>query len=108
MNNLFFYVMTAMVTAPIAEEFLFRFGLQQTLKKAWGELVAIIITASLFAAVHMVVFPTSWVYILPGALVLGFVFNWSKDPMTGIRNSILTHMLLNSITILPLIWNSLA
>jgi membrane protease YdiL (CAAX protease family) len=79
------------VIAPIAEETFFRGFLFAGLRKYYPFWIAAGVSASIFAAGHMV----------PGAIlplcVMGFLFAWLRDRTGSIGPPIAMHMLINSL-----------
>jgi membrane protease YdiL (CAAX protease family) len=92
-NNLLLFVAVA-ILAPLLEEFLFRGLLQNSLMPhmpAWG---AILLSAAIFAAVHMDV------YAFPPILLLGAGFGYLYHVTGSLRVCILMHMINNGAAVL--------
>ena len=83
-------VLVVVVGAPLVEEFVYRGCLQSGLSRAWGDSMAWIVTAAIFATVHLS--GVEWPGLFAFALVLG-----SARRRTGtIGLSIITHMAYNA------------
>lgn len=86
------------VIAPMIEEILFRGFLQPALKKLFGGRYAIVVTASLFAAVHMDIFAFLQIFIL--GILLGYLYEKTQTLVA----SIFVHILHNSLTLFFLLY----
>lgn len=95
---LFFLLFFGTVMAPCIEEIIFRGFLQSALKKSFGGRYAIIISAFLFAFVHMDLFASLQIFIL--GLLLGFLYEKTKT----LAASIFVHILHNSLTVILLLY----
>ncbi len=86
------------VIAPIMEEIVFRGFLQPALKNSFGGRYAILVSASLFAAVHMDVFAFFQIFIL--GMLLGYLFEKTQT----LAASVFVHILHNSLTLVFLLY----
>lgn len=86
-------IASAVVMAPLEEELLYRVILQGTLQRHMSPTASILISASVFSAVHG--FPDA-VGLFPLALVLGFLY-WRTGSYLTI---VTTHAAFNGVTIL--------
>lgn len=86
------------VIAPIMEEIMFRGFLQPALKNSFGGRYAIVVSASLFAAVHMDIFAFFQIFIL--GMLLGYLFEKTQTLVA----SIVVHILHNSLTLVFLLY----
>lgn len=86
------------VIAPMIEEILFRGFLQPALKNHLGGRYAIVVTASLFAAVHMDIFAFLQIFIL--GMLLGYLYEKTQT----LAASIFVHILHNSLTLFFLLY----
>ncbi len=86
-------VTSAVVMAPLGEELLYRVILQGTLQQFLSPTASILISASLFSAVHG--FPDA-VGLFPLALILGFLY-WRTGSYLTI---ITTHAAFNAVTVI--------
>jgi membrane protease YdiL (CAAX protease family) len=86
------------IIAPIIEEIIFRGFLQSALKNYFGERYAVLISAFLFAAVHMDVFVFLQIFIL--GILLGYLYDQTKT----LAASVVVHILHNSLTMIFLLY----
>lgn len=86
------------VVAPIIEEIVFRGFLQPPLKNLLGGRYAILVSASLFAAVHMDIFAFFQIFIL--GMLLGYLFEKTQT----LAASVFVHILHNSLTLVFLLY----
>lgn len=82
--------LVVIVGAPIVEEIVYRGVVQPGLVASWGRSVGIVVTAVLFAAIHMQ--PVE----LPGLFVFALVLGWARHSTGTIGTSIVTHMAFNA------------
>ena len=82
--------LVVIVGAPIAEEIVYRGVVQPGLVASWGRLAGILVTAALFAAIHMQ--PVEF----PGLFVFALVLGWARHSTGTIGTSIVTHMAFNT------------
>jgi membrane protease YdiL (CAAX protease family) len=92
-NNLLLFVAVA-ILAPLLEEFLFRGLLQNSLMPHMPAWAAILLSAAIFAAVHMDV------YAFPPILLLGAGFGYLYHVTGSLRVCILMHMINNGAAVL--------
>lgn len=81
------------VIAPVIEEIMFRGFLQPALKNFFGGRYAIVLSASLFAGVHMDIFAFFQIFIL--GMLLGYLYEKTQTLVA----SIIVHVLHNSLTL---------
>ena len=86
------------IIAPLIEEIIFRGFLQSALKNYFGRRYAIVISASLFAAVHMDVFAFFQILIL--GILLGYLYEKTQTLVA----SVVIHILHNSLTLVFLLY----
>lgn len=84
-------LLTAVVVAPVAEEFIFRGYIYGVLKRYGGTVVAMLVSAALFAAVHVHVPSLAGLFLL--AIVLTVIYErtgslWAPIAMHSAFNSI--------------------
>jgi uncharacterized protein len=84
---------SAVIMAPIEEELMYRVILQGTLQRYFSPTASIVISASLFSAVHG--FPDA-VGLFPLALILGFLYWRTGSYLTVVT----THAAFNGVTVL--------
>ncbi len=77
------------VGAPVVEEIVYRGAVQQGLVKKWGVFPGIVVTAALFALIHLT--PVEFAGLFSFALVLGV----SRHRTGRLGTSIITHMAFN-------------
>ena len=82
--------LVVIVGAPIVEEIVYRGVVQPGLVASWGRLAGILVTAALFAAIHMQ--PVEF----PGLFVFALVLGWARHSTGTIGTSIVTHMAFNT------------
>ena len=86
-------IASAVIMAPLEEELLYRVIFQGTLQRSMSPTASILISASIFSAVHG--FPDA-LGLLPLALVLGFLY-WRTGSYLTI---VTTHAVFNGVTVL--------
>ena len=91
-------VFFGIIIAPVMEEIIFRGFIQSALKNSFGRQYAIIISASLFAAVHMDIFAFLQIFIL--GILLGNLYERTRT----LTASIVVHILHNSLTMVFLLY----
>ena len=89
-------ILLAVVVAPVAEEFLFRFFLYGVVKSYFGRVAGLIVNALLFAAVH------AHLPSLAPLFVLGSCFTIAYEWSGSILVSMTMHALFNSLTLTAL------
>jgi membrane protease YdiL (CAAX protease family) len=82
--------LVVIVGAPIVEEIVYRGVVQPGLVASWGRSAGILVTAALFAAIHMQ--PVEF----PGLFVFALVLGWVRHSTGTIGTSIVTHMAFNT------------
>jgi hypothetical protein len=82
--------LVVIVGAPIVEEIVYRGVVQPGLVASWGRSAGILVTAALFAAIHMQ--PVEF----PGLFVFALVLGWARHSTGTIGTSIVTHMAFNT------------
>lgn len=88
-------VLGVVVTAPVAEELLFRGFLYTAVRERWGYRAALGISSVLFAAMH---FDPTGMYallVLPSAVLFG----WLRERTGGIYVPILAHAVFNTVAV---------
>lgn len=86
------------IIAPVIEEIMFRGFLQPALKNSFGRRYAVVVSASLFAAVHMDIFAFFQIFIL--GMLLGYLYEKTQTLIA----SIVVHVLHNSLTLVFLLY----
>lgn len=86
-------IVSAVIMAPLGEELMYRVILQGTLQRYFSPTASIVISASLFSAVHG--FPDA-VGLFPLALILGFLY-WRTGSYWAV---VTTHAAFNGVTVL--------
>ena len=87
---IFLLALVVIVGAPIVEEIVYRGVVQPGLVSSWGRSVGILVTAVLFAAIHMQ--PVEF----PGLFAFALVLGWARHSTGTIGTSIVTHMAFNA------------
>ena len=88
--------LSIVLLAPLAEEVLFRGLLFGALQKRLSALWTIILTAAIFALVHM-----QAIYFFP-IFLLGLILGWARHKSGSLAVSMLLHVLNNGISLLLL------
>jgi membrane protease YdiL (CAAX protease family) len=83
--------------AAVAEEAFFRRYLYGVLAPSWGPAATVVITAALFALVHVTVW--GW-WVLPLDLAAGFVLSWQRAATGRWSVPAATHVLANTLALL--------
>lgn len=91
-------VFFGIIIAPLIEEIIFRGFLQSALKNYFGRRYAILISASLFAAVHMDIFAFFQILIL--GILLGYLYEKTQT----LAASVVVHIIHNSLTLVFLLY----
>ena len=89
-------IVLAVVVAPFAEEFIFRFFLYGVLRRYAGRVIALMISAVLFAAVHAHLPSFAPLFVLGACFTLAY--EWSGSLLV----SMTMHSIFNSLTLLAL------
>jgi membrane protease YdiL (CAAX protease family) len=87
---IFLLALVVVVGAPIVEEIVYRGVVQPGLVSSWGLTTGILVTAALFAAIHMQ--PVEF----PGLFAFALVLGWARHSTGTIGTSIVTHMAFNA------------
>ncbi len=92
-------VFGVVIAAPVSEELLFRGLLYTSVRERWGFWPALLLTSTLFAAVH---YEPTGVYAL---LVLpsGLLFGWLREVTGGVYASTLMHAAFNTAAVAGLL-----
>jgi membrane protease YdiL (CAAX protease family) len=93
-ERLFSRVFLLVIVAPITEELLFRGIILRGLLSRYRPAVAVVLTALLFAALHL----NPWQFI--SALFLGSLFGWFYLRTGSVALCVLAHAMANGLTIL--------
>ncbi|ABF39780.1 Abortive infection protein [Candidatus Koribacter versatilis Ellin345] len=109
MDQLFKSPMRAYVTsvfgvlfAPLFEEVYFRGLMFPSVREGLGELWAIVITATAFAALHGAQLAFSWAALLP-LFIVGLVLTWVRAQLKSVAASWVMHVTYNA-TIVTAVW----
>ncbi|MGI9115538.1 MAG: CPBP family intramembrane glutamic endopeptidase [Chthoniobacterales bacterium] len=89
-------IVLAVAVAPLAEEFIFRFFLYGVLRRYAGRVVALVLSAALFAAVHAHLPSFAPLFVLGACFTLAY--EWSGSLLVSMS----MHSLFNSLTLLAL------
>ncbi len=89
-------IVLAVAVAPLAEEFIFRFFLYGVLRRYAGRVVALVISALLFAAVHAHLPSFAPLFVLGACFTLAY--EWSGSLLVSMS----MHSLFNTLTLLAL------
>jgi membrane protease YdiL (CAAX protease family) len=95
-------IVLAVAVAPIAEEFVFRFFLYGVLRRYFGRLAGLIISALLFAAVHAHLPSFAPLFVLAACFTLAY--EWSGSILVAMT----MHCLFNSLTLTALAFPQLS
>ena len=87
-------VLVVVVGAPLVEEYVYRGCLQSGLERAWGSGAALLVTAVLFAGVHLS--PVEY----PGLFAFALVLGYARRRTGTLGLSIITHMAYNATGLL--------
>jgi membrane protease YdiL (CAAX protease family) len=89
-------IILAVAVAPFAEEFIFRFFLYGVLRRYTGRIIALVVSAFLFAAVHAHLPSFAPLFVLGACFTLAY--EWSGSLLV----SMTMHSIFNSLTLLAL------
>jgi uncharacterized protein len=95
-------IILAVAVAPMAEEFVFRFFLYGVLRRYFGRLVGLLVSALLFAAVHAHLPSFAPLFVLAACFTLAY--EWSGSILV----SMTMHSLFNSLTLTALAFPQLS
>lgn len=90
------------VAAPIIEEIIFRGMLLSILRSSFGKWVSIIVSAALFAAVHLI--DPNAIAVVPGLFALGIVLGWVALKRGDLSMAIALHSGINLLAAITLVW----
>jgi uncharacterized protein len=94
--------LAVVLVAPPVEELLFRGALLRSLQRRWSAAVAIFVSATIFAGIHVVGDPGAG-YVVPGLLLLGLISGYQAVKTGNIVRSMLLHMGFNLLSAVALI-----
>ncbi len=89
-------VLLALVIAPLAEEALFRGVIYAGLRDRYGELVGLVVSAGVFAALHFEI------YVFAPIFMLGLLLGWIVSRSRSVWPAVITHALFNASALLIL------
>jgi membrane protease YdiL (CAAX protease family) len=89
-------IVLAVVVAPFAEEFMFRFFLYGVMRRYFGRIFGLLINGSLFAAVHMHLPSFGPLLVLAGCFTLAY--EWSGSILVAMT----MHALFNALSLVAL------
>jgi len=101
-QSVFNVIVPVLIVAPVAEELIYRNGIQEVLTKKYNYHFAIFFTAILFGLDHVLPLNFDWLVLLNhfvSGLILGYVFYFSKS----IIISMSIHFLFNLLIVLSII-----
>jgi len=94
--------LAVVLIAPPVEELLFRGALLRSLQRRWSAPVAIFVSASVFAAIHLV--DPGARYVLPALLLMGLVSGYQAVKHGDLARSVLLHAGFNLLTAVLLVF----
>jgi membrane protease YdiL (CAAX protease family) len=97
-GRLLVITMLAIVAAPVIEEMFFRGLIQHPLEHRWGVAPGILVTAVIFALVHIDTLP----WVIPLHVFLGAMFGWAVYTTRSIWAGVILHAANNSAAVLGL------
>lgn len=97
-------VISVAVLAPIIEEIIFRGMLLNVLARSMSRWPAILVSAAVFAGVHLV--DPNAIAVVPGLFVLGVVLGWVALRRGDISMAIALHSGINLLAAITLVWGS--
>lgn len=86
-------ILTVVVVGPLIEEVVFRGWIQRRLERHFKAFAAILVTAVLFAAAHMIPLLVPYYFLM--GIVFGYAVYWSRSLWTGV----ILHMAMNGYTV---------
>jgi membrane protease YdiL (CAAX protease family) len=92
-------VFGVVIAAPVSEELLFRGLLYTSVRERWGFWPALILTSTLFAALHYEPTGVYALLVLPSA----FLFGWLREVTGGVYASTLMHAAFNTAAVAGLL-----
>ena len=96
-GHVVWYILAAVVMAPILEEVIFRAMMLSHISTATGNILAIILSSAIFGIVHGHIVWSTYAFVL--GCFLGTVFVRTRS----IKASILTHLAFNSVSLISFI-----
>ncbi|HSJ71854.1 MAG TPA: type II CAAX endopeptidase family protein [Acidimicrobiia bacterium] len=90
------------VVAPIIEEIIFRGMLLSILRRSFGAWVSIIVSAAVFASVHLI--DPNAIAVVPGLFALGIVLGWVTLRRGDLSLAIALHSGINLLAAITLLW----
>ena len=97
-------VVSVAVLAPIIEEIIFRGMLLNVLSRSFAKWPSILISAGVFAGVHLV--DPNAIAVIPGLFVLGVVLGWVALRRGDLSLAIALHSGINLLAAISLVWGS--
>jgi CAAX protease family protein len=97
-----FVIASVAVAAPIIEEMIFRGMLMSILRRSFGAWVSIIVSAAVFALVHLV--DPDAIAAVPGLFLLGLVLGWVALRRGDLSLAIALHSGINLLAAISLLW----
>jgi membrane protease YdiL (CAAX protease family) len=92
----------AIGVAPLVEEVLFRGVLLSALMRRFSSSVTVLISATLFALVHLEGLHFQW-YALPNLLLLALALGWLRLQSASLWPSVLAHGTYNSFAMIAIL-----
>jgi membrane protease YdiL (CAAX protease family) len=100
--NVILVVLIVVVIAPVVEEMIFRGMLLSRLRRSMGRVPAVVISATVFAAVHLA--DPNAVFVVPGLVVIGLVLGYQALRTGTLSLPIFTHAGVNLIAVVSLLY----
>ncbi len=97
-----FVIMALAVAAPIIEEIVFRGMLLSALRRSFGSAASVVLSAGVFAAVHLV--DVNAIAAVPGLFLLGLVLGWVALRRGDLSLAIPIHSGINLLAAIALLW----
>ena len=95
-------IVAVAVAAPIIEEIIFRGMLLSILRRSFGTWVSIIVSAAVFASVHLI--DPNAIAVVPGLFALGIVLGWVALRRGDLSMAIALHSGINLLAAITLVW----
>jgi len=95
-------VFVVVVLAPIVEEMIFRGMLLSRLRRSMGRTPAVLLSAVVFAAVHLA--DPNAIFVVPGLVVIGVVLAYQALRTGSLSLPIFTHAGVNLIAVIALLY----
>lgn len=93
-GSLVWYILAAVIMAPVLEELIFRAMMVSRLSTATGNMLAILLSSAVFGAVHGHIVWSTYAFLL--GLLLGVIFVRSRSVVAGIA----THLGFNLVSLI--------